>query len=233
MNSKRILTFILGAAGLASAHLGAVSSPTAGQSFAPGSTVNLKWGVDVAHSGMDIAYSTDGSTWTTVATNLGSRVASYNWSVPEGLSSTTVRLRVCQRSSASVQGCTNANNSNSLSSTVSGQGGQVYVAISPVFTVSGSTGLLSPAGEFAGAQFRFDASIRSLDVSFPMEKAGRATLQAFDTQGKLLATLLDEERAQGVHRVSIFSSSLDASKTMVFRLQAGDKVFQQAVEVGR
>jgi hypothetical protein len=233
MNSKRILAFILGAAGLASAHLQTVSTPTAGQSFAPGSTVNLKWGVAVAHGGLDIAYSTNGSTWTTVATNLGNRVASYNWTVPEGLNSTTVRLRVCQRGGASVQGCTDANNSNSLSSTVAGQGGQVYVAISPVFTVSAGTGALSPAGDLPGARIRFDASVNSLDVAFPMEKAGRVTLQAFDTQGKLLVTLLDENRAQGVHRVSIHSSALDASKPMVFRLQAGDKVFQQSMEVGR
>lgn len=233
MNPKCILAFILGAAGLASAHLEAVSSPTAGQSFAPGSTVNLRWGVDIAHSGQDIAFSTDGQTWTTVATNINRSQESYNWTVPDSLNSTTVRLRVCQRDGSSVQGCTNSNNSNSLVSTVQGQGGRVYVAISPVFTVSAGTFALSSADGLMGARIRFDASVRSLEVAFPMEKAGRVTLQAFDTQGKLLATLLEENRSQGGHRVSIHSSALDASKPMVFRLQAGDQVFQQALEVGR
>jgi hypothetical protein len=233
MNSKRILAFILGAAGLASAHLEAVSSPSAGQTFAPGSTVNLRWGVSAAHNGQDIAYSTDGSTWTTVATNLNRSQESYTWTVPENLNSNTVRLRVCQKNGGSVQGCTNSNNSNALGNSVQGQGGAVYVSISPVFSISAGTGALSPAAGLAGARIRFDATVRTLDVAFPMEKAGRVTLQAFDTQGKLLATLLDENRDQGGHRVSIHSSALDASKPMVFRLQAGDKVFQQTVEVGR
>lgn len=233
MISKRILSLVLGAASLASAHLDAISSPTAGQTFAPGSTVNLKWGIGSAHHGQDIAYSTDGSTWTTVATNLGSRVASYNWTVPEGLNSTTVRLRVCQHDGTSVQGCTNSHNSNSLTRALSVSGGSVYVAISPVFAVSGGTGVLTPVKALAGARIRFDASVRSLDVAFPMERAGWVTLHVFDAQGKLLATLLDEQRAEGRHEVSIHSSALDASKAMVFRLQAGDKLLQKTLESGR
>lgn len=224
---------VLGSAIAASAHLGALTVPKAGDSFTPGQVVNVKWTVDVAHNTQDLSYSQDGTTWTPITTGLARTVNTYAWTVPANKASATTRFRVCQRDGANVQGCTNAHNTQSLGAGIAVTGGEVYTAITGNFTISGGTDVNAPAAPFAGAKVLLNANARAVDLTFDIYRPERVTLQAFDTQGKLLAVLLDAQKAEGRHSLSVYSSALDVSKPMIFRLQAGDKVLQQNLETVR
>lgn len=92
----------------------------------------------------------------------------------------------------------------------------------------------SPAasGSDQGAYFapfmRFDPDAGNLDVTFGIDQAARVSLQAFDTQGKLLAILLDVNEGSGFHQLSLFSNRLQGYKGhVVFQLRAGNSMLAE------
>jgi hypothetical protein len=63
-----------------------------------------------------------------------------------------------------------------------------------------------------------------VDVSFSLARNESVSLQAFDTQGRLVATLLEGAYGPGNHKRSVFSNRLGAlTGSLIFRLQAGDQ----------
>jgi hypothetical protein len=229
INARFLTGSILAAAALASAHLGALTEPKAGSSYAAGSTLTVKWSVPQPHGTQDLAYSQDGSTWVNITTGLLNTVNTYEWTVPNKPSATT-RFRVCQRDGGT--GCTNAQNTQSLGNAISVGGGRVYTAVTSNFTISAVTGLAATATADL-PRIAFDAATRNVKLSFRMEKAGRVLLEAFDTQGRLLATLLDTEKPEGGHSLSVFSHRLPAAGAVILRLQAGHQGVQETVGLGR
>ena len=221
---------ILGGAFSASAHLGAITTPAAGSTVTPGQSVTIRWSIGSAHNTQDLAYSQDGTTWTTITTGLGANANNYVWTVPNK-PSTTTRLRVCQRDGAQVQGCTDAHNAQRLTSAYAVSGGEVYTAISGNFTISGGTGVAERI-QASGTEVRFNAATGSVEAVFELARAERVTLKAFDTQGKLITVLLDVEKVAGRHVLSVQSGALDLNRKMVLKLQAGDVVIHQGSEGG-
>lgn len=232
MNMQKVIGILLGSAVAASAHLNALTMPRAGETYAPGATVNVRWGIGSAHDTQDLSYSINGGTsWISIATGLARNVAAYTWTVP-ATPSTTVRFRVCQRDGGG--GCTDAHNTQALTSGIRlPAGGEVYTAITGNFTISASSGLGEAEAGMPGARVRMNTASRSVDVAFAMEKAGKVRLEAFDAQGKRIATLVDENRAEGFHEFSVFSNALDVTRTAVFRLQAGTQVIRHSAQTVR
>lgn len=80
----------------------------------------------------------------------------------------------------------------------------------------------SDQGAYFAPFMRFDPDAGNLDVTFGIDQAARISLQAFDTQGKLLAILLDVNEGSGFHQLSLFSNRLQGYKGhVVFQLRAG------------
>lgn len=231
MRTHILSAAILGGALGASAHLGAITTPANGATLTVGQSVTIRWSVPTAHNTQDLAYSQDGTTWTSITTGLGANANNFVWTVPNKPSATT-RLRVCQRDGAQVQGCTDTHNAQRLTSAYAVTGGEVYTAITGNFTISGGTGVAERI-QAAGSLVRLNAATRSVEVVFELARAERVTLKAFDSQGKLMAVLLDGEKMAGRHALSVYSNALDVSKKMVLRLQAGDVVMHQGVEGGQ
>lgn len=230
MKAQILVGSVLGTAMLASAHLGALTVPKANDTFTPGATVNVTWSVATAHDTQDLAYSVNGTNWINITTGLGRSVKTFAWTVPD-INSSTVRLRVCQRDGGG--GCTDAHNTQALSNGIPlNGGGEVYTAIVGNFKV-GSTSAVRAGEDATMPRIGFNAASRSVDLSFRMEKAGKVILEAFDTQGRLLATLLDTEKGEGAHALSVFSHRLPASGAAVLRLQAGHQAIQTTFNLAR
>lgn len=221
-------TLILGSALAARAHLGTLTAPQAGQTYPVGSSVNIRWSVSVAHGTQDLAYSKANGPWVSIATGLGARVAAHEWVIPAAAEGGSIRLRICQRDGGG--GCTDSHNTSSPGAAISlPGGGAVYPLISGNFTVSAPSSI-RPGSAFDGASLAFRPGTRNVEAAFSLAAPERVTLEAFDTQGKRLAVLLDERKAEGRHVLSVFSHALNAGAPFMLRLQAGDRVLQQAME---
>jgi hypothetical protein len=96
-----------------------------------------------------------------------------------------------------------------------------YVLKSGNFTISTTTPILAQARQTSG-KLDFDAATGSLAVAFSLAFPAHVSLQAFDSQGRLLATLLDADRAAGDHALSLFSNRLrDMHGAVAFKLTWG------------
>lgn len=81
---------------------------------------------------------------------------------------------------------------------------------------------------------QFEPSQGSLEVTFGMDDAGKVSLLAFDTRGKLLATLLDGNQGSGYHHLSLFSNRLQGhSGKVVFQLRSGNTVLAESRSLAR
>jgi hypothetical protein len=86
----------------------------------------------------------------------------------------------------------------------------------------------SDNGAYFAPFMRFDANSGNLEVTFGIDEAARVSLQAFDTQGKLLAVLLDADRGSGFHHLSLFSNRLQGYQGhVIFQLRAGQSVLAE------
>ena len=228
MKSAFASILVLGSALAATAHLGSLTDPKSGQSYLVGSTLAVKLSVSVPHGTQDLAYSKANGPWVSITTGLGARVAAHNWVIPAAAEGSSIRIRICQRDGGG--GCTDAHNTSSPGQAISlTGGGAVYPLISGNFTVSAPTSVLA-ANQFEGASLAFRSDARSVEVAFSLAAPERVTLEAFDTRGKRLAVLLDSRKAEGRHVLSVFSHALNTATPLILRLQAGDKVLQQALE---
>jgi hypothetical protein len=231
MNAQFLIGTVLGSAMLASAHLGTLTAPKANDSFAAGASVNVRWSVATPHNTQDLAYSTNGTTWTSITTGLGANVNSFNWTVP-AIKSTTVRFRVCQRDGGG--GCTDAHNTSSPSRGIAlAGGGEVYTVISGNFTVTEASTAIHSQAAVGAPRIGFDGASRSVNAVFRLDASGKVLLEAFDAQGRLLVTLVDKEMAVGEHDLSVFSNRLPAAGTAVIRLQAGAQATQASFSLVR
>lgn len=104
----------------------------------------------------------------------------------------------------------------------------------PASIDAGSAAALSASGSASdqGAYFapfmRFDSGAGNLDVTFGIDQAARISLQAFDTQGKLLANLLDVNEGSGFHHLSLFSNRLQGYQGhVIFQLRAGNAMLAE------
>jgi hypothetical protein len=214
---------ILTAAGLAGAHLGETSlSIKGGETFAPNQSVAIKWNVSVLHEGSDIDLSVNGGTsWTTLKEDFKetSGMNTYNWTVTSAATQ-TAKIRICQHQSTTTAGCRSQDVTNAPSNPINGN----YILVSPAFTISAPSGLgqaSDPQGAFA---LDFIPATRNVNVSFALAERGPVLLQAFDTRGRLLATLVESDFAAGSHKLSLFSNRLETSGALLFKLKAGAQV---------
>lgn len=106
--------------------------------------------------------------------------------------------------------------------------------------ISGSallaTAAVASVGEspWFAPSMRFEPSQGSLEVTFGMDESSHVTLQAFDTRGKLLATLVDGTQAAGFHHLSLFSNRLQGhSGKVVFQLRSGNTVLAESRSLAR
>lgn len=214
---------VLAAAGWAGAHLGATSlSIKGGESFAPNQTVPIKWNVSVLHAGSDIDLSLNGgASWTTLKEDFKeiSGTNTFNWTVT-GAATQTARIRICQHESGTTAGCRNQDVNNSPSSTINGN----YILVSPAFTIAAVSGLDGTAPTQDAFVLDFIPATGSINVSFALAESGPVLLQAFDSRGRLRATLVESGFAAGSHTLSLFSASLEGSGALVFKLKAGGRM---------
>ncbi|MEO7426068.1 MAG: hypothetical protein ABI036_12845 [Fibrobacteria bacterium] len=91
-----------------------------------------------------------------------------------------------------------------------------------------ASGAPADHGVYFAPAMRFDADAGSLEVTFGIEEAARLSLYAFDSQGKLLAVLLDGNQMAGFHHLSLFSNRLQGyAGRAVFQLRAGQSVLAE------
>lgn len=89
-------------------------------------------------------------------------------------------------------------------------------------------GSASDQGAYFAPFIRFDSDAGNLDVTFGIDQAARISLQAFDTQGKLLANLLDVNEGSGFHHLSLFSNRLQGYQGhVIFKLRAGNAMLAE------
>jgi hypothetical protein len=86
----------------------------------------------------------------------------------------------------------------------------------------------SDQGAYFAPFMRFDSGAGNLDVTFGIDQAARISLHAFDTQGKLLAILLDANEGSGFHHLSLFSNRLQGYQGhVIFQLRAGSAMLAE------
>lgn len=78
-----------------------VASPNGGESYDAGSSQTIRWSVSHVSGTVDIAYTPDGTTFTTLASGVSSTAGSVQWLVPS-LATTRARVRVSDSATAKV-----------------------------------------------------------------------------------------------------------------------------------
>jgi hypothetical protein len=126
----------------------------------------------------------------------------YEWTVPNS-PTTTAQWRACLMSGGH---CTDT----------------AYVLKSGNFTISATASPIQAQAPRTAGKVDFDAATGSLAIAFSLASPAHVALQAFDSQGRLLATLLDADRAAGDHALSLFSNRLrDMHGAIAFKLTWG------------
>ena len=221
MTIKRSLGIIGLAASLSGAHLVATSlEPKGGETLTVGQVLAIKWTAQQNHpQGIDIAFSKDGgATWENIRAGYGDNEINntFNWTVPASATTTQGKIRICQSGP-----CNNTHNSNRAT-----QNQPPWVLVSPVtFTVQASTSLAPQSQSPAGFSLEYRQDTRNVNVAFALKAPGPVLLQAFDTRGRLVATLIEKDYAAGPHAHSVFSNALGAaSGSLMFKLSAAGEV---------
>lgn len=79
-----------------------VDYPNGGENFRSGHTVSIRWSV-ASINNVDLFYTTNnGSSWTSIATSVPATRGFYLWTVPSGITSTNMRIRIWDNSNNSV-----------------------------------------------------------------------------------------------------------------------------------
>jgi hypothetical protein len=71
-----------------------ITSPTAGLVFQGGTTKTITWNSSSSIANVVLEYSTDGLSWSNIVSSVNAATGTYQWLVPNNISSTTVRVRV-------------------------------------------------------------------------------------------------------------------------------------------
>lgn len=187
-----------------------------GESFTVGEKVTVTFVQTVGHNDgrFDFYFSKNGGTsWTEFAAKWpgpkgDNETISYVWTVPN--SETTIgQFRACQLAGGE---CTDAN----------------YILKSGNFTIKAAGAGVEPGARALTPALEF--AREGVTAEFNLPTAGRVTLQAFDASGRVLATLVDAEKAAGDHRLSLFSNRLQqASGNVVLKLTFGAESLTRTV----
>jgi hypothetical protein len=212
----------------ANAHLSTSGfKPAGGETFTVGTTTKITWSVINLHDGkMNIDFSKDGGkTWTTVKAYQADAAGEQNFNWTPDVATTQGKIRICQ--TAGGPACTDAQNTSIPDISAP------YILVSPAFTVSGASSVSAPAlsGE---ASLSFNPETRNVNVSFALASEQDVSLQAFDAQGHLVATLLQGSRSAGFHQLSLYSNRLEAvNGVVVLKLRAGAESRTQSWNLAR
>ncbi len=181
--------------------------------YHPGDTVTVSFGVDQPHGVIDIDFSLNGKTWTSVKAGMAAKskmTYTYKWTVGQD-TTTHGKLRICQENGTK---CTNADTTNDPSGTINGAR---YVLISnPISIIAPSTALAK--SPFAAAPSLCEVEPGSLELSFSLPSESPVRLIAFDAQGRETALLLSDRFSAGAHRLSLFSGALREHPDWLLRL---------------
>ena len=219
LNLKNLTAFTFLSTGLIHAHLVLGSlSPMGGETLAAGETVTISWSVETPHQkGFDLALSKDGGK---IFSNfkVGSpdteNKDTFKWTVPNEVT-TMAKLRVCQSGPCS----------DAMNASKPGGNNSPWYLVSGIFTIQAAAGITTPSSSSNPLSLDFNPSTHNLDAAFTLTETTPVSLQAFDTQGRLAATLLQGTYASGTHNLSVFSNQLGASSgSLVFKLQVGNQV---------
>lgn len=220
MNWKILTVLALLGAGLTHAHLIATSLlPKGGETLKVGDNISISWDAEQNHNmGIDIAISKDGgTTWKDIKTGFNDNVKlnnTFKWMVTADAVTNNGLFRVCQSGPCTTQKVSRA----------TGNGGPWYL-VSGAVTIAPSTSAINDPQAASALTMDFNPSTRNVEVSFSLSRRESVLLQAFDTQGRLVATLIDGDYAAGPHALSVFSNGLAANGgSLVFKLKAGDQV---------
>jgi hypothetical protein len=105
-----------------------------------------------------------------------------------------------------------------------------YILKSGNFTITEQSSALRPPAAAQAGRLDFDPATGGIEVGFVLDASAHVALQAFDAQGRLLASLLDEDRSAGAHALSLFSSALsERHGTVVLRLAYGNAALTRSV----
>ena len=100
--------------------------------------------------------------------------------------------------------------------------GEPWYLVSGIVKIEASTALADAPGTAQNLSMDFNPDTRNVEVSFGLSRPEDVQLQAFDTQGRLVATLLQGTYASGSHSLSVFSNRLvQGAGSLVFKLEVG------------
>jgi hypothetical protein len=212
---------VLGAAGMAGAHLTSGSlSVKGGETFAPGQNVTLTWTIATSHgSPVNIDVTLDGgTTWKSLKAGLSDAAGPATSKVDmPAEASTHAKIRVCQGAASAC-----------ASIKASQPGTAPYTLVSNEFTISGSSAILpAPAPAYA---LGFEPASGKFVASFDLARAEKVSLQVVDFKGRVQAALLDGTFAAGAHKMSLaLPPELSSASALIFRMQIGETVRTQAL----
>jgi hypothetical protein len=83
-----------------------------------------------------------------------------------------------------------------------------YTLKSGPFTIAAQGSAVLPTSAAAAGKLDFDAFTGNMALRFSLVAPAHVALRAFNTQGRLLATLLDADQSAGEHALSLFSNRL-------------------------
>lgn len=213
---KTLAVCVLITAAIANAHLTVNTLvPKGGETLNVGDVVTITWTVQTSHDkGIDIALSkNNGTNWTNIKTGFQDKLSepvSFKWTIPADAQSSQAKLRICQQGP-----CTDSPNHG----TSNPGGAAPWRLVSNTFVIQGSSALAASATA-EGLKVDFNPASRNIEVSFALTAPGDVTLQAFNLEGRLVATLLDGHYGSGSHKLSMFSNRLMAAQGLVFKLSA-------------
>ncbi|MEO7426072.1 MAG: hypothetical protein ABI036_12865 [Fibrobacteria bacterium] len=217
---KIIPAWVLLMACLTHAHLVASSlTPKGGETLTVNQPVTITWNAEENHPDqgtIDLAYSKDGGiTWTSIKAGIldTEKSNTFRWLTGPSEATTQAKVRVCQ-----IGPCGTLNVSKP-------QGAPPWYMVSGVFTVQAATGLVSTSESGNPISLDFSPATRNVEVSLSLATSQAVLLQAFDMQGRLVATLLQGNYAAGNHAFSVFSNRVTAAnESLVFRLKVGEQI---------
>ena len=216
---------LLTVAGMANAHYTAGTlSVKAGQTLQAGQSLDVTWNVTEGHGGkiQNISYSKDGGTnWVAVGTLPASpnNPNTFKWTVPSE-ATTKGRFRVCFSAASPAKSCADLNKDQVSE--------DPYTLVGGDFIITSANGIAVSQVLSGETSIGFNPETRTVNVSFALTESRNVSLEAFDSQGRLVATLLNGKQASGAHKLSLSSKNLDgATGTLMFKLKAGDQIHTQ------
>lgn len=220
---------ILGAVGLAGAHLASGSlTINGGAAVAAGANITVGWKVATSHgSPINIDVSSDGgTTWKSLKAGLTDAAGTATSKVDMPAQATThAKIRICQGSSANCDTVTGSF-PNGVASGPSKT--TVYTLVSSEFTIAGTSNLARvPSGSNS---IQMSENGRTVRVSFALEHKSEVQVQAFDFQGRQLATLTKGNFEPGQHSLTLKSpENFVSSPAILYRLKIGETFSAQTL----